>query len=100
MFRVIAIIVYFFREMVFDSKEEYNIKSKHFSLKKVSLFVLVCVMAFANGVFLYRIYALAVENDLHKKEIIELKRKNTSELPSDSEKKVTINQPDKPGRSR
>lgn len=97
MLRVITLMLYFFRELVFDSKEEYTYTSKQFNVKKVLLFILISVMALANAVFLSRIYNLAVENATLKKELHTLTQKNTSTLPSDSGKRVSINQPEKPG---
>lgn len=97
MLRVIMLMLYFFRELVFDSKEEYTYTSKQFNVRKVLLFILISVMALANAVFLSRIYSLAVENANLKKELHVITQKNTSTLPSDSGKSVSNNQPEKPG---
>lgn len=87
MFRMLTMLLYFFRELVFDSKEEYDYKSKMFNIRKVLVFVLLFTSFVTNAVFVHRIYTLAVENLKLTRTIEEYKVKNPTALPSDSEEK-------------
>ena len=84
-------LVYFFRELIFESKEEYDFKSRKFNSKKVLLFILVMLSFTANMFFVNRIYHLAIDNAKLRKELQSLGHptndgKNSSIVPSDSGK--------------
>jgi len=93
MFRIITMLVYFFRELIFESKEEYDFKSRKFNSKKVLLFILVLLSFTANMFFVNRIYHLAVDNAKLRKELRDAghlvsQGKNSPTVSSDSGKTV------------
>lgn len=99
MFRILSMLVYFFRELIFDSKEEYDFKSRKFNSKKVLAFVLMLLSFSANAFFMNRIYHLAIDNATLRKEVKELRGEDVKKppsSPSDSGKTGTIPRPTKP----
>lgn len=59
MFKLLSILVFFLRELIFDSKEEYNFKSAHFNPRKFSILVLIFVLLMVNAYFIDKLYTLA-----------------------------------------
>lgn len=88
-------IINFLRELIFDSREEYDFRSRMFNMRKVLIFVLMVASLVANIIFINRIYSLAIDNIELKKKIRVMSQKNTPPLPSDSEKSYTIVEQDK-----
>lgn len=97
--KIFTMPIYFFRELIFDSKEEYNIHSTSFNTRKVLTFLIMVVSICLNIAVTIRLVAMAVEivgyketiskleeaykppdTDPDKKE--DLKRLDTSETPS------------------
>lgn len=62
MLKLLALVLYFFRELVFDSMEEHDFKSPKFDFKKVALFVIL-VLSFTLNIFLIdRAFTVASTN--------------------------------------
>lgn len=97
--RITIMIVNCLRELIFDSREEYDFRSRMFNMRKVLIFVLMFASLVANLIFVNRIYTLAVENVKLKKEIRVMSLKNTLPPPSDSEKSSITVAPDKDRKS-
>lgn len=57
----LSIIFYFFRELVFDSSEEYNLKSVNFNTKKALIFIMLVVSITTNIILFTRVVVLALE---------------------------------------
>lgn len=90
MFRMITMLAYFLRELIFDSKEEYNFRSRRFNARKVLIFILISCSFLTSILLTNRLYKLALENIELREEIRKCEEKNISPLPSDSAKAKTI----------
>jgi hypothetical protein len=78
MFKIFTIFTYFIRELIFDSKDEYDFKSSKFNTRKFTVFILVVGSITANVYIVYRSIKLASSNIELKKESIELKNQLNS----------------------
>ena len=93
MLKLLSIFSYFFKELIFESKEEYDFKSSKFNMRKFLIFTLVLGSFFLNIFLINRVYHLAVLNSNLKKEFKDLNKKfedleekSKLLLPSDSQK--------------
>jgi hypothetical protein len=101
MLKLLSMLSYFFKELFFDSKEEYDIKSSKFNIRKTLAFTLTFTSFALNMFLVNRIYDLATENIKLTEEVTKLQAlkvpskekfsansgKNTTETPSDSRKR-------------
>lgn len=98
MFRILSILSYFLRELIFDSKDEYDLTNSKFNMRKVSLFAFVIISVTLNVFLMNRTVALASTN-LELQKAIEQKdkasEKNPKPVPSDSEKPSGKSPPNK-----
>ena len=62
MIKFLVILYTFLRELVFDSKEEYNPRSHLFDLRKVSIYLLLVIFSSLTPYILYRCVVIAKEN--------------------------------------
>lgn len=86
--------LWFFRELIFESKEEYDINSTAFNTKKVMTFMIIVLSIILNTVVIWRILTLALDNIELKEKIVVL------ENSLDYEKMRASTKPDtKPTRS-
>ena len=83
MLKLLSIITYFFRELVFDYKEEYDFKSSKFNARKVATFLILIASISLNGFLVVRIYHLSKANIELRKGIPADAVKNNSVAPSD-----------------
>jgi len=72
MFKIISIIVYFIRELIFDNKEEYNIKSSKFNTRKFIIFTIIMLSMIVNIFAIDKTYTLAKKNLEFQKKLLEL----------------------------
>lgn len=92
MLRLLSILSYFLKELIFDSKDEYDLMSSKFNMRKVAVFVVSIACVSLNVFLVHRTMTLASE-------IVELKKnaqvdsaevkppsqgKNPKLVPSDS----------------
>lgn len=87
MLKLLSVLSYFLRELIFDSKDEYDLSSSKFNMRKVAVFLVLALSITLNLFLGNRTVALASANvDLRKQ--IELKQKasekNPKPVPSDS----------------
>lgn len=71
--QLISVVWFFIREMLFDSKDEYNINSKKFNARRVTIALLLMFLLITEVFMLVRAYGLASEvlilkDNLHKLE--------------------------------
>lgn len=57
--RILLMLIHFAQEMIFDSKDEYNIKSPKFNLKKVMVTVILLFSLFTNLFLTYSFVKVA-----------------------------------------
>lgn len=92
MLKLISIFSFFFKELVFESKDEYNFNSPKFSIKRVLLWVVLVSMLFLTITFSNRAISLAKMNiELTSKNAklqAELEVKNKEVCPSNSQSPV------------
>lgn len=97
MLRTVMMIFRFFRELVFDSKEEYDFRSSKFNGRKVLIFVLAVGSFVTNIIQFDRAYKTALENVRLMDELkVYKQQKNTSPPPSDSARLSSNSLPPKP----
>jgi hypothetical protein len=84
MLKLLSIITYFFRELVFDYKEEYDFKSSKFNVRKVGLFLILLSSISLNWFLVVRVYHLSKANIELRKVIPVVAVKNNPIAPSDS----------------
>lgn len=103
MLKLLSMLTYFFRELFFDSKDEYDIKSSNFNIRKTLAFTLMFTSFVLNIFLINRVYELATANIKLTEEVLELQStvkdlrkqekpavnsgKNTTVTPSDSRKR-------------
>jgi hypothetical protein len=85
MFKIISMLLVFFRELIFDSKEEYNITSANFSIRKTSTFFILAFMTFLAIMLLYKAFLLSQNNLRLKSRVQELEVKINQTCPSNSQ---------------
>lgn len=99
MLKLLSIITYFFRELVFDYKEEYDFKSSKFNARKVGVFLILLFSISLNWFLVVRLYHLSRANiELRKVEPAE-DVKNNSIVPSDRKSSSSSSEV-KSGKSR
>ncbi len=88
--RILSLIFTMFRELIFDSREEYDFRSKKFNVKKVLLFVILTTLLAYCYFATKRAWILSAENvKLNEKYSEHIKStipiaKNPELVPSDS----------------
>ena len=88
--RILSLIFTMFRELIFDSSEEYDFRSKKFNIKKVLLFVILVMLLSYCYFATKRAWSLSIENvRLNEKYSEQMKAmspvaKNPELVPSDS----------------
>lgn len=85
MFKLLQMVIYFLKELIFDKKDELDIKSSKFNTRKFTVFMIVLCSLILNGFCLYRIYQLAKHQIEYKEYIENSCVKNPGNTPSDSE---------------
>lgn len=85
MVKIFSLLLYFFKEIVFDNKEEYNFKSSKFNTRKFIILIVVMLSVLIAVTMTSRTYALAKTN-LELKENYESCTKNKNQAPSDGRK--------------
>jgi hypothetical protein len=73
--KIFSLLLYFFKEIVFDNKEEYNFKSSKFNTRKFIVLIIVMLSVLVAVTMTSRTYALAKTN-LELKENCEICKKN------------------------
>lgn len=93
MLKLLSIFSYFFKELIFESKEEYDFKSSKFNMRKFLVFSIILMSIFLNIFLMNRVYRLALANTEYKKTLRTLtenyqalEEKSKQMLPSDSQK--------------
>ena len=84
MLKGLSIFIYFLREMIFDSKEEYDFKSAKFNARKFAVMLMVLLLLLLTGFFFERSWKLAKENISLKLQLSEQCEKNAEQTSSDS----------------
>lgn len=69
MFRFLSILVYFIKELIFDNKEEYNIKSSSFNARKFIVFMMVILSFGGNIIMTGKAISLAKNNILLREQL-------------------------------
>jgi hypothetical protein len=86
--KLVALLFSFLRELIFDSKEEFDFKSSKFNARKFTVLILIVFSLFLNLLFAQRLYSLARQN-VELKNFIEIYvtncYKNLEDSPSDRE---------------
>ena len=85
MVKIFSLLLYFFKEIVFDNKEEYNFKSSKFNTRKFIVLIVVMLSVLVAITMTSRTYALAKTN-LELKEDYETCTKNKASDSSDGGK--------------
>ncbi len=85
MVKIFSLLLYFFKEIVFDNKEEYNFKSSKFNTRKFIVLIIVIMSVLVAVTMTSRTYALAKTN-LELKENYKSCTKNKGSAPSDERK--------------
>ena len=62
MVKIFSLLLYFFKEIVFDNKEEYNFKSSKFNTRKFIVLIIVMMSVLVAVTMTSRTYALAKTN--------------------------------------
>lgn len=62
MWKLLSMPLFFFRELIFESKEEYDINSTSFNTKKVLAFSILILSIILNVLLVIRVVSLAVTN--------------------------------------
>lgn len=88
MSKILNLLLYFFKEIIFEHKDEHDFQKKEFNTRKMVVCLLLIISFATNILFLERIYKLAITNiglrgALIGKEI-PICGKNMDEAPSDS----------------
>jgi hypothetical protein len=96
MFKIITSLLVFFREIIFESKEEYDFKSRKFNPIKTMAYIIIVTSLVLNVFLVTRVYYMAVASIATKKKIEEhaledekeallrAKEKISKLIPSDS----------------
>ena len=87
MLKLLSVIIYFLREMIFDSKDEYDFKSAKFNARKFAVLLVTLLLLLFSCFFFERCLMLARENIELKLQLSELGAKNTESVSSDSAKR-------------
>lgn len=85
MLHAIKLLLIIFRSLVFESKDEYNIRSPEFKPKKMIIFILITLSFLANIIVGYRVYSLVNECIYVRKEtekVTETKSVKKPTMPS------------------
>ena len=72
MFKIATIVFYFIRELLFDSRKEYDFRSAEFDSRKIIFFLLLSLSLVGNWVLGVRSIALAHEAIANSEKIQEL----------------------------
>lgn len=73
MFKIFSIFTYFIRELVFDSKDEYDFKSSKFNTRKFTVFVFIILSMSANVFISYKVIKIAKHNVELIRVVVDLK---------------------------
>lgn len=71
MFKIVSMLFPFLKELVFDSKEEYDFSSSKFNSRKFLVFVLLITLISSNVFLVTRLYKLASTNVELKEKVME-----------------------------
>lgn len=97
MLKLVSLILYFIRELVFDSKKEYQFTSPDFDSRKMTFFALLTLSATLNFFLAERCYNLAENMIIAKQEITRLQAENLKIMsliyPTDNMEKNQIGTP-------
>jgi len=80
MFKLISIMFEFLKELIFDSKEEYNITSSKFNTRKFTTFTILSISLSLNAFLMYRMYCIAKINLTNKATNVEILIKEKKDL--------------------
>lgn len=86
MFKLLQMVIYFLKELIFDKKDELDIKSSKFNTRKFTVFMIVLCSLILNMFCFYRIFNLAKHQIEYREYIEKSCVKNSENVPSDSEK--------------
>jgi hypothetical protein len=73
MLKILTIFIYFVRELIFDSKEEYDFKSSKFNTRKFTVFVFVILSLSFNIFISYKVIKIAKHNVELMNTVVQLK---------------------------
>lgn len=85
MLHAIKLLFIIFRNLIFENKDEYNIRSPEFKPKKMIIFILITLSFLANIIVGYRVYTLVNECIYVRKEtekVTETKSVKKPTMPS------------------
>ena len=74
MLKILALVIVFARELVFDSLDEQNYKSPNFNFKKSALFVILVLLFTLNGFLVHKAFLVAQTNIELRQKIEELEK--------------------------
>jgi hypothetical protein len=77
MLKILTIFIYFIRELIFDSKDEYDFKSSKFNTRKFTVFIFVIASLAANVFISYKVIKIAKHNVELMATMVELKKQIT-----------------------
>lgn len=86
MFKFISMVVYFLRELIFDKKDEFDLKSSKFNSRKFTVFLILLLSLLLNVFMMIRVYSLAKHQLDIQGQLVQQSAKNKETVPSDSEK--------------
>lgn len=73
MLKILTIFIYFIRELIFDSKDEYNFKSSKFNTRKFIIFVFIITSVASNIFISYKVIKIAKHNVELMNTVVQLK---------------------------
>jgi len=62
MIKILSMLVYFLKELIFDTAEESDFISHKFNARKFIVFLLITLSFIMNIFFMYRLYNLSLKN--------------------------------------
>lgn len=82
MFKVALMTIAFLKEIIFESKDEYDLTSSKFSFRKVGLFIFAVILVFYSIFITYRLASLASDVVVLRKQNADLNVKINSHKQS------------------
>lgn len=74
MLKILTIFIYFIKELIFDSKDEYDFKSSKFNTRKFIVFIFIVTSVIANVFISYKVIKIAKHNVELMVNVTELKK--------------------------
>lgn len=88
MYKLISMLVVFLLEVVFDSKEEYDVTSPKFSMRKMFVFITVILLSVTTGLLGERVVSLAKTNmnlqEENKRLSVKINHPDSSDVRNDT----------------